>query len=131
MFNLYFNNFIGKNQAKLSKKLFLFLFLLPILFCYGCGWVLVGVGIYGGYKVATDPRSIGTQIDDAGITAKIKLKLIEDPELKAFSIDVDTVNGVVTLTGVVKNEKQRMKAIKIAKSVPGVKKIINNLQIEH
>ncbi|PMP67208.1 MAG: hypothetical protein C0190_03700, partial [Thermodesulfobacterium geofontis] len=87
----------------------------------GCGWVLVGTGAAVGYKVATDPRSIGTQIDDATITTKVKLKLIEDKEIKAFSIDVDTLNGVVTLTGVVETEAQRIKAIELAKSVPGVK----------
>ncbi|WP_051172894.1 BON domain-containing protein [Thermodesulfobacterium hveragerdense] len=132
----YFRYKIGKNQETFSqmilKKLGLGLMILGLgLNLGGCGWVLVGGGVAAGYKVATDPRSVGIQIDDAKITAKIKMKLIEDKDLKAFSIDVDTVNGVVTLTGVVENEYQKSKAVAIAKSVPGVKTIINNLQIKH
>jgi len=119
-----FNNFIGKSKEFLSL-----LFFGLLLSLSGCGWVLVGGGAYEGYKIATDPRTIGTQIDDALITAKIKAKLIEDPVTKARKIDVDTVNGVVTLTGVVESEKEIERAIEIAKSVPGVKKIVNNLRV--
>lgn len=119
-----FNNFIGKSKEFLSL-----LFFGMLLSLSGCGWVLVGGGAYEGYKVATDPRTVGTQIDDALITAKIKAKLIEDPVTKARKIDVDTVNGVVTLTGVVESEKEIERAIEIAKSVPGVKKIVNNLRV--
>jgi len=75
-------------------------------------------------------RGIGSYLSDKEITAKIKLKLIKDPELKALSIDVDTINGVVTLTGVVTSEYQKRKAIEHAKSVSGVIKIIDNLQIK-
>lgn len=119
-----FNNFIGKSKEFLSL-----LFFGLLLSLSGCGWVLVGGGAYEGYKVATDPRTVGTQIDDALITAKIKAKLIEDPVTKARKIDVDTVNGVVTLTGVVESEKEIERAIEIAKSVPGVKKVVNNLRV--
>ncbi len=91
--------------------------------------MLVGGGAYEGYKVATDPRSVGTQIDDAVITSKVKLKLLEDPITKARKIDVDTVNGVVTLTGLVSSEKEMKRALELAISVEGVKKVVNNLKI--
>jgi len=119
-----FNNYIGKSKEFLSL-----LFFGLLLSLSGCGWVLVGGGAYEGYKVATDPRTVGTQIDDALITAKVKAKLIEDPVTKARKIDVDTVNGIVTLTGVVESEKEIERAIEIAKSVPGVKKVVNNLRV--
>lgn len=119
-----FNSFIGK-----SKGLFSVILVLLIFNFYGCGWVLVGGGAYEGYKVATDPRTVGTQVDDAIITAKIKAKLIEDPLTKARKIDVDTVNGVVTLTGLVESEKEIERAIEIAKSVSGVKRVVNNLRV--
>ena len=82
------------------------------------------------YKSATDPRSIGTQVDDAKITAEIKLKLLEDPLTKARKIDVDTVNGVVTLTGAVESEVEIRRAVEIASSVKGVRKVVNNLRVE-
>jgi len=124
---VYFNKIIGKFQEKI--KLLVLIFSISF-FVSGCGWLVVGgSGAYHGYKVGSDPRSVGTQIDDATITAKIKLKLLEDPVTKARKIDVDTVNGVVTLTGVVESEKEIERAIKIAKSVAGVKKVVNNLKI--
>ncbi len=91
--------------------------------------MLVGGGAYEGYKVATDPRSVGVQLDDAIITAKVKTKLLEDPITKARKIDVDTVNRVVTLTGLVDSEEEIRRAIEIASSVPGVKKVVNNLRV--
>ena len=119
-----FNSYIGKSKGVFSLILILIVFALA-----GCGGVLIGGGAYEGYKVATDPRTVGTQIDDALITAKVKAKLIEDPITKARKIDVDTVNGVVTLTGLVESEREINRAIEIAKSVPGVKKVVNNLRV--
>jgi len=124
---VYFNKIIGNFQEKI--KLLVLIFSISFLIS-GCGWLVVGgSGAYHGYKVGSDPRSVGTQIDDATITAKIKLKLLEDPVTKARKIDVDTVNGVVTLTGVVESQKEIERAIKIAKSVAGVKRVVNNLRI--
>jgi len=119
-----FNYFIGKSKGFLSL-----LFLGGLLSLSGCGWVLVGGGAYEGYKVATDPRSLGTQVDDALITTKVKTRLIEDPVTKARKIDVDTVNGVVTLTGLVDSEREIERALEIARGVEGVKKVVNNLRV--
>lgn len=124
----YFNNIIGNLQENFNN-----LFLVVVIigfFISSCGWIAVGGGVYEGYKVGSDPRSVGTQIDDATITAKIKLKLLEDPITKARKIDVDTVNGVVTLTGVVESEKEIERAIEIARNVEGVRRVVNNLKVE-
>lgn len=125
---LQFSSFIGKSKGffKIFKVISLTLVLINLS---GCGWVLVGGGAYEGYKVATDPRSVGTQVDDAVITTKVKTKLIEDPITKARKIDVDTVNGVVTLTGLVDSEEEIQRAVAIAQSVPGVKRVVNNLRV--
>jgi hyperosmotically inducible protein len=128
--NKYFNSIIGKFQENLKIFSLIYFFIL-VLNISGCGWLVVGGGTaYEGYKVGSDPRSVGTQIDDATITAKVKLKLIEDPITKARKIDVDTVNGVVTLTGAVESEKEIKRAIEIARNVEGVKKVVNNLRVE-
>uniref|UniRef100_A0A7V4JPN0 BON domain-containing protein n=1 Tax=Thermodesulfobacterium geofontis TaxID=1295609 RepID=A0A7V4JPN0_9BACT len=128
--NKYFNSIIGKFQENL-KILSLIFFLILVISISGCGWLVVGGGTaYEGYKIGSDPRSVGTQIDDATITTKVKLKLIEDPITKARKIDVDTVNGVVTLTGAVESEEEIKRAVEIAKNVEGVKKVVNNLRIE-
>jgi hyperosmotically inducible protein len=125
----FFNTLIGKSKDKFKTFKGLALLLLIATSVYGCGWVLVGGGVYEGYKVGTDPRSVGTQLDDAVITAKVKAKLIEDPITKARKIDVDTVNGVVTLTGLVDSEEEVKRAIQIASSVTGVNKVVNNLRV--
>ena len=68
-------------------------------------------------------RSIGTVIDDSLITAKIKASFAADPQVSALAIDVDTTNGVVNLTGVVRNEQERQRAIQLAQSTEGVQRI--------
>lgn len=65
-------------------------------------------------------------LDDANLTAKIKAKLMADPEVNAFHIDVDTVDGQVTLTGRVATELQRTEAEQLASRTEGVT-VVNNL----
>lgn len=108
----------------------LLILLLGLFMLSGCGAALVAGGATAGYKVATDPRSVGTQTDDATLTAKVKLALLKDPVTKARKIDVDTVNGVVTLTGVVKSEEQRRRVLEIVRTTKGVKRVVDNLTVE-
>ncbi|HET9213078.1 MAG TPA: BON domain-containing protein [Thermoanaerobaculia bacterium] len=65
-------------------------------------------------------------LDDATVTARIKAKLVADPEVNAFHIDVDTVDGQVTLTGRVATELQRTEAGQLATRTEGVS-VVNNL----
>lgn len=67
---------------------------------------------------------------DFKISATIKAKLAKDPDASAINIDVDTTDGVVTLSGKVPSQSQADKAIQIAKSVQGVKKVASTLLIE-
>lgn len=66
---------------------------------------------------------------DAEITARIKSKLTADPEVNPFTIDVDTVNGRVTLNGVVRTEGQREEAEKHARNTEGVLEVENLLEV--
>lgn len=68
-------------------------------------------------------------LDDATISAKVKANLIADPEVRALSIDVDTVDGRVTLQGKVANEGQKAEAEKLARITPGVREVLNLLQV--
>jgi osmotically-inducible protein OsmY len=69
------------------------------------------------------------EMNDASITAKIKTKLIADPEVKAFQIDVDTVDGRVALNGKVSSADQRAEAEKLASHTEGVKSVVNLIQV--
>ena len=67
--------------------------------------------------------------DEASTTAKVKKAIYDDPSLKVMDISVSTEDGVVALSGTVKNRGQRNKAAQVASRVQGVKKVKNELQI--
>ena len=95
----------------------------------GCAPAVIGGGIAGTYKVATDERTAGTMLDDATLTTKVKTALIEDALVKARLIDVDTIDGNVILTGVVESGLQEKRAVEVAQSIQGVRSVKNNLQV--
>jgi hyperosmotically inducible periplasmic protein len=67
---------------------------------------------------------------DAWITTRVKSRLMWNPSVRAFNIDVDTHNGIVYLSGVVKNEEQRRIAESVALGMPGVWTVVNDVQLE-
>lgn len=71
----------------------------------------------------------GTQLDDAAITAAVKVKLAADGDINPFNIDVDTNEGVVTLQGRVAKEEARTKAEQLARNTDGVKRVINLVKV--
>jgi hyperosmotically inducible protein len=66
---------------------------------------------------------------DATITTRVKTAILKDPVLGALRIDVDTVRGVVTLSGQVDTAAQRDQAIAIARSVGGVVDVKDALKV--
>lgn len=66
---------------------------------------------------------------DGVVTAKTKLALIADDNAPAFDIDVDTVNGVVTLSGKVNTAQAKSAAERVAKGIDGAKSVNNQLQV--
>lgn len=74
--------------------------------------------------------TVGENITDAWIVTKIKAKLMADPDINAFNIDVDAAEGVVTLSGIVKTTKARVEAEEHARDTDGVKKVINQIKVE-
>ena len=76
-------------------------------------------------------RSAGRQASDAGITAKITAKFAADPEINPFNIDVDTLDGVVRLSGTVEDDATRREAVKLANQTDGVRRVVNDVTIGH
>ena len=74
-------------------------------------------------------RDAGEKIEDAFITTKIQSKYFLDADVKGHEINVDTLNGVVTLKGSVENEAQKKEAESIASATEGVSKVVNQLTI--
>lgn len=73
-------------------------------------------------------RTAGAYVDDNTTTAAVKSKLVADRAANLTSVGVNTVNGVVYLTGVVATPEQRLRAEQLAAEVRGVRQIVNNLQ---
>ena len=74
-------------------------------------------------------KSGGDALSDAAITAQVKLALIADGRTSGFATDVDTRDGLVTLSGKVDTEQARTAADEVAKKVSGVKSVNNQLQV--
>jgi hyperosmotically inducible periplasmic protein len=70
------------------------------------------------------------KVDDATITAKVNASLAADKDLSAIRIDVDTRDGVVTLSGPTPSATARERASEIARSVKGVNSVNNQLTIK-
>jgi hyperosmotically inducible periplasmic protein len=69
-------------------------------------------------------------VTDAEITAAVKTKLLADKTVGGLKIDVDTSNGVVTLSGPVHSGVERAEALKIARNTKGVKSVKNKLVLD-
>ena len=71
----------------------------------------------------------GEVVTDAAITSAVKTKFLAEPGVPGTSINVDTNNHVVTLTGTVKSKAEAEKAMAIARDTKGVKRVVNHLKI--
>ena len=85
--------------------------------------------LLGGCQSMTG-RTAGQNIDDSNTTAAVKARLAQDKVSSLTRIDVDTNGGVVALNGTVESAEQRARAEQIARNVGGVKRVINNLQVQ-
>jgi hyperosmotically inducible protein len=70
------------------------------------------------------------QIDDTAITASVKSQLATDIELATITgIEVNTTNGVVTLSGQVSTDAEKRRAEEIAQNVDGVVRVTNSIAV--
>ena len=81
-------------------------------------------------SLAEHSNNAGVVIDDAQITSKIKAAIFAEPGLKSLQIGVDTVNGIVTLSGSADEQANSDRAQALAGAVSGVNQVINHLVIK-
>jgi hyperosmotically inducible protein len=74
--------------------------------------------------------STGEYVDDTAITTKVKSALLGDNAVKSFAVSVETVKGVVQLSGFVNTKAQKAAAGSDAAAVAGVKDVRNNLIVK-
>ena len=82
-----------------------------------------------GCAVARDQQTVGAYIDDATITTRVKARFAEDPAVSAMSLNVETLNGTVQLSGFAKSEAERNAAGRLAANTPGVKSVKNDIVV--
>ncbi len=82
-----------------------------------------------GCAVTRGQETVGAYVDDATITARIKGRFVENQQVDATSISVETLNGTVMLSGFAKNATERTTAEDIARRVSGVKAVKNEIAV--
>lgn len=76
-------------------------------------------------KISEQSSKTGQAIDDTEITTKVKAAIFAEPGLSSLQISVDTVKGVVTLSGSVDTSSNAEKATMLAQAVDGVVSVDN------
>lgn len=83
-----------------------------------------------GDKMIEQSAKTGVAIDDAEITAKVKASIFSEPGMKTLQISVDTIKGVVTLTGSADSQASSDRVRSLAAAVAGVSQVDNRLMVK-
>lgn len=75
-------------------------------------------------------ESTGEYIDDTAITTRIKASYFQDEDVKGSTIQVDTFKGNVQLSGTADSRVGIDRAVQIARDVPGVKSVRNDIRLK-
>ena len=82
-----------------------------------------------GCAVTRGQETVGAYVEDASITTAVKGRFVDNKEVDAASIHVETLNGTVMLSGFAKNATEKSTAESIARDVKGVKGVKNEIAI--
>jgi osmotically-inducible protein OsmY len=88
-----------------------------------------GLLAVSGCAVTRGQETVGAYVDDAAITTAVKGRFIDNKDVDATAIKVETLNGEVMLSGFAKSEKERSTAESIARNVKGVKGVKNEIAL--
>jgi hyperosmotically inducible protein len=82
-----------------------------------------------GCAVTRGQETVGAYVDDATITTQVKARMVDNKDVDAGAIKVETLNGTVMLSGFAKSNNERATAESIARNVNGVKSVKNEIAI--
>jgi len=88
--------------------------------------VVTAVGCAG----SATHESTGEYVSDSWITTKIKAALVEDPNVKATEVNVETFKGTVQLSGFVSSQSAMNQAVVVARGIRGVTGVRNDMRIK-
>jgi osmotically-inducible protein OsmY len=87
------------------------------------------LAVASGCAVQRGQETVGAYVDDTAITTSLKARFVENKDVDASSIKVETLNGTVMLSGFAKSANERMTAEEIAMKVNGVKAVKNSIVV--
>ena len=99
----------------------------------GCIFTLVSVILLAsllGCAGTSTKEGSGEYFDDTVITSKVKAAIFDEPSLKSAQVNVETFKGTVQLSGFVNSRADINKATEVARSVPGVTSVRNDMRLK-
>ena len=83
-----------------------------------------------GCAVTSGQSTTGEYVDDAALTASVKSKLAEDTTVSAARISVESMKGVVQLSGFATSTAEKQRAVELARSTKGVRSVQDSIQVQ-
>jgi osmotically-inducible protein OsmY len=121
-------NFIKKFSQLKKINIFIIISLLATLSCSGPQVIATGAG--AAIAASEDEKTLGDAFDDASISIGIKDRVFMYEAILLTKIGVDVENGKVLLTGILNDQSKRVEIVRLAWKQPGVKEVINEIEIE-
>ena len=111
----------------IKNKLYFFILLIILSGCVGAS----STGVLGtGVSIATDPRTIGTQIDDNIMQKNLSAKIINMDGKYFLSVKPKVIDGRIFITGKVETIEEKLKITKLAWEIKGARSVKNDLKIK-
>ncbi len=82
-------------------------------------------------SVFSGSETSGQYVDDTTISTKVREAFVGDPQVQASQIHVETMQGVVQLSGFTSSPKSEARAVQLAREVSGVKTVKDNIVISN
>ena len=82
-----------------------------------------------GCAVTRGQETVGAYVDDTAITTSVKARFVDNRDVDASAISVETLNGTVMLSGFAKSANEKVTAETIARNVNGVRSVKNEIAI--
>ena len=93
-------------------------------------FLAVTLAVTVGCASTATTEGTGEYVDDTVVTTKVKTAIFNEPTLKSAEINVETFKGVVQLSGFVNSQADVNKAVTVARGVPGVKSVKNDMRVK-
>ena len=84
----------------------------------------------GGCAVTSGQSTVGQYVDDATVATRVKARFAEDPQVSAMRIQVEALKGTVQLAGFATSQAEKDRAGQLARGVPDVKEVRNNIIVK-